>query len=206
MNYIKKDEINRVRKDEIHCVRKDEISYVSKDGMSFVRKDEMLNNKKFMMSVKRLEIENDINLFLVFYGYRIGYFTTSQNLNKNPNLIYIPINWNISQSYICNHNTYNKYKQIIDELSYSIKNTEKTDDILTILLGYPCKLPNINCENRIRYSFIIKFNNNYIPIFDFVSSNKINISKNFKIFEKGICHYNESFKTKYSAHFSVNRM
>jgi len=94
--------------------------------------------------------EYQINLFLVSQYVRPGYLndTEIQNHIEYNNVFSTTlINHDLPCNYIYNDKTYQKYKNLIDKVDVS-------DDELTLLLGFPSKMPP---ENTNRYGYHVMF-------------------------------------------------
>lgn len=154
-----------------------------------------VKQREYDMSSERLKDEFDLNMFLVSHGYRTGFFCSlifdhSQYQNLHAKKVG-------KCTYISNDETYRKNKSIID----SLRDDSTLSDKLSILLGYPCKLPS---DKKIGYHFFIKFNDVYVPLFAFISDRKLNISPIRNLMARGINKFNKINGTSHTSHFTVH--
>lgn len=157
-------------------------------------------SKLLSMNQMSNEIYLRFSYFLVKYNYRQGFLTSKHEFIPDDQLRVIELNE--GSLYIYNKNT--RYQELIDNIN-NVTNP-LLHDYLTILLGFPCRKPNMDI---VRYghsvSLVDSVSNQRCQIYAFMSNNKLNAQEVVYPFVQAVKHYNKIHNTNYEIQFNFHK-
>lgn len=131
--------------------------------------------------------------FLVKNNYREGLLISKKQYIPDDELKVKELNEGML--YVYNKNT--KYQELIDNINNV--NSSLLDDYLTILLGFPCRKPNMNVV-RYGHSVYIKNSNERCQIFAFMSPTKLNPYEVVYPFVEAVKKYDTNYEILFISH------